>query len=257
MKLKIKRGFNLGTRINTIEVPEELRAKQTSGIKWFDEALGDEGGFTRTSVMMLTGGAGTGKSTLMRQLADSMTRQGHIVVYNSGEESLYQVRMSCERLKLEQNFMVGEETMLPKFLEFLDDLVAVSGGKTVVFLQDSLQTLDDGKYMDATGESLGTNSKTPVRCTELLVDWAQQNFGVVVFVCQVTKSGVFAGSNKIKHAIDVHGHLYVDMAPKSETYGQLLFDVQKNRWGCTGATFMLDMTSTGIESRGSFDKLGR
>ena len=175
---------------------------------------------------------------------------------NSGEESLFQCRMACERLKVTQDFMVGEEKMLPRLLTFMDNVKKENPGKQLFLLQDSIATLDDAKYVDAKGESRGTTGKTPVYCTEALVDWAQQSYGIVIFICQVTKSGEFSGSNKIKHAIDIHGHLFVDEAPKSDTYGCLLFEVTKNRWGCNAVTTILQMTDTGLEERGTFRKAG-
>ncbi len=258
MKLNVARGFKAGTRINTIEVPAQLRIKRSSGITWLDDALGGEGGFTPTTTMMLTGGPGAGKSTLLRQLSDTMTTAGHIVVYNTGEESLYQAKMSCERLQLKSNFMVAEEVMLPKLLTFMDKLKAdpKNQGKQIVLLQDSLQTLDDGKYVDKDGNSRGTTGKTPSYCAQMLVDWAQSNFGIVCFIGQCTKGGEFAGQNTIKHAIDTHAHMFYDEKEKSDTYGCLLFEVQKNRWGCNGKTFILGMTKTGIEERGSYVKAG-
>jgi DNA repair protein RadA/Sms len=258
MSLKVARGFKTGTRINSIEVPAALRVKRTSGIEWLDDALGGEGGFTPTSTMMLTGGPGCGKSTLARQLADSMTAAGHIVVYNTGEESLYQAKMACERLQLQTNFMVGEEVMLPKLLNFMTNVKnePKNKGKQVVLLQDSLQTLDDGKYVDAKGESRGTTGVTPLRCTEQLVDWAQNEFGIVVFIGQCNKGGDFAGKAGIKFAVDTHAHLFYDEKEKSDTYGCLMFEVQKNRWGCNGKTYILGLTKTGIEERGSFKKAG-
>lgn len=258
MKLNVARGFATGTRIQSIEVPPELRIKQTSGTKWVDVAIGDEGGFTPTTTMMLTGGPGAGKSTLLRQLADSMTKSGHIVIYNTGEESLFQAKMACERLGLKSNFMVGEEVLLPKMLTFLDNVKSepTNKGKQIVYLQDSLQTLDDGKYMDSKGNSRGTTGKTPQYCAEMMVDWMQRNFGVGIFIGQCTKAGEFAGQNTIKHAIDIHAHMYYDEKEKSDTYGCLFFEVQKNRWGCNGKTFIIGLTSTGVEERGSFMKAG-
>jgi len=255
MRLNVSRGFRTGTRIRSIDVPPQLRVKRTSGIGWLDEALGDEGGFTPTSTVMLTGGPGTGKSTLLRTLADTMTAAGHLVLYNTGEESLYQAKMSAERLGLKTDFLVGEEVMLPRLLQFMDNAMAEpkNKGKTPVFLQDSLQTLDDGRYVDKEGNSRGTTGKTPTHCALGLVDWAQKNFGVVVFVCQCTKGDVFKGDNTIKHAIDVHSHMFVDERPKSETYGSLLLEVSKNRWGPAGMRTLLELTRDGIACHGSLD----
>jgi DNA repair protein RadA/Sms len=255
MNLKVARGFALGTKIETINVPEALRVKHTSGIEWLDDALGGEGGFTPTQTMMLTGMPGAGKSTMLRMLADSLTKAGHLSIYNTGEESLYQAKMSCEKLKLSQNFHVGEERMLPKILTFLDTFKAQNSGKQIFFLQDSLQTLDDGKYVDAKGNSRGTTGATPVHCSEMLVDWMQANFGICVFIGQCTKNGDFAGRNTIKHAVDTHAHMFIDDKEKSDTYGALLFEIQKNRWGCNGKTYILGRGDGGVlEERGHITK---
>lgn len=258
MKLNVARGFKTGTRINSIEVPAALRVKKTSGISWLDDALGGEGGFTPTTTLMLTGGPGAGKSTLLRQLAETLYSAGHLPIYNTGEESLYQAKMSCERLGLKNDFMVGEEIMLPKMLTFLDNVKndPKNKGKQIFYLQDSLQTLDDGKYVDSNGVSRGTTGKTPTYCAEMMVDWMQRNFGIGIFIGQCTKGGEFAGQNTIKHAIDTHAHMFYDEKEKSDTYGCLLFEVQKNRWGCNGKTFILGLTKTGIEERGHFRKAG-
>ena len=146
--------------------------------------------------------------------------------------------------------------MVSNLLTYLDNVKKANPTKQIVLLQDSLQTLDDGKYVDRTGESQGTTSRTPTACAKMLVEWAQENFGVVIFVGQCTKGGVFAGQNIIKHAIDIHANLFCDEKEKSDTYGCLLFEVQKNRWGCTGKTYILGLTKEGIEERGCFSKAG-
>jgi DNA repair protein RadA/Sms len=256
MNLNVKRGFKMGTMVQSIKVPPELRVKHSVGIDWVNDVLGGEGGVTASSVVMLTGGPGCGKSTLIRQLANAMSQTDSTLLpfYNCGEESLFQARLAMERLNCANDFMVGEETDLPKLLTYLDNVRKANPKKVVTLLQDSLQTLNDMKYKDG-----GTTGNTPVRCTELLVDWAQRregnsNFGHIWFVGQVTKGGDFAGKNTIKHAIDVHMHLFYDEDKKSDTYGCLLGEVQKNRWGCNGKTYILGMTKTGIEERGSFTK---
>lgn len=187
---------------------------------------------------------------MLLQLADSITRAGHICLYNTGEESLYQVKMVAERLSLRAGFVVGQDTEVSELLAHADELRASNPGKQVFILQDSLQTLNDGKYGDA------TNSMTPVRCVEMLTDWAKSNYGIVIFIGQVTKGGDFAGKQTILHAIDVRGQLFIDDQKRSETYGERIFEITKNRFGCSGKAFIMDMRKNGLHERGSFDRHG-
>lgn len=239
------KGLKRGTSINDIEVPKQLRDRKKVGISWFDDALGGEG-FVPSSVMMLTGTPGAGKTTLLLQLANAITAAGHICLYNTGEESLFQVKMVVERLALREGFVVGQDTVVTDLLAHADSLRKANPGKQVFILQDSLQTLNDGKWGDA------TNSMTPMRCAELLTDWAKATYGVVIFIGQVTKGGDFAGKNGILHAIDVRGHLYIDDQKKSETYGERIFEVTKNRFGCSGRAYILGIRREGLYEKGAF-----
>jgi DNA repair protein RadA/Sms len=240
------KGFKRGTNINDIEVPDTLRDRKKVGIEWFDDALGGEG-MVPSSVMMLTGTPGAGKTTMLLQLADSITGAGHTCLYNTGEESLYQVKMVAERLKLKNGFVCGQDTLVSDVLSHADALRKANKGKQVFILQDSLQTLDDGKYADG-----GTNSMTAVRSVEMLTDWAKSNYGIVCFIGQVTKGGDFAGKQTILHAVDVRGQLYIDEEKRSETYGERIFEVTKNRFGCSGRSYVLGIQKTGLYEKGSF-----
>ncbi len=238
------RDFKRGININSIEVPDRLRHRIKTGLEFFDASLGE--GLVPSSVMMLTGTPGAGKTTMLLQLANSITSQGHICLYNTGEESLYQVKMVTERLKLKNGFVCGQDTMVSDLLEHADELRKANPGKQIFILQDSLQTLDDGKY------SNGTNSVTPLRCAEALTDWAKTHFTNVIFIGQVNKDGQFNGKNAILHAIDIRGSLYIDQDKRSETYGERIFEITKNRFGCSGITHVLGLNERGLYERGAF-----
>lgn len=239
------KGLKRGTNILDIQVPQALRDRKKVGISWFDDALGGEG-FVPSSVMMLTGTPGAGKTTMLLQLANAITKAGHICLYNTGEESLHQVKMVVERLGLKAGFIVGQDTLVSDLLEHADSLRKANPGKQVFILQDSLQTLDDGKWKD------GTNSMSALRCTEMLTDWAKASYGVVVFIGQVNKDGEFQGKNGILHAIDVRGQIYIDTNKKSETFGERIFEVTKNRFGCSGRSFVLGIGRQGLYEKGAF-----
>jgi len=240
------KNFQRGTNIMDISVPEKLRRRIKTGIGFFDDAVGGEG-LVPSSVMMLTGTPGAGKTTMLLQLADSITAAGHICLYNTGEESLYQVRMVTERLKLKNGFVAGQDVMVADLLDHADALRKDNPKKQVFILQDSLQTLNDGKYKDG-----GTTGATPLRCVEMLTDWAKTNYTNVIFIGQVNKSGDFAGKNGILHAIDIRGSLYIDQEKKSETYGERIFEVTKNRFGCSGRAYVLGLQQSGLYEKGSF-----
>lgn len=233
-----------GTNINDISVPDALRNRKKIGVSWIDDASGGEG-FVPSSVMMLTGTPGAGKTTLMLQMADAITRSGHVCLYNTGEESLYQVKMVVDRLGLKSGFVVGQDTLVEDLLAHADSLRKANPGKQVFVLQDSLQTLDDGKWAN------GTNSMTPVRVTEMLTDWAKSTYGIVAFIGQVNKDGEFQGKNTILHAIDVRARIFIDTQKKSETFGERIFEVTKNRFGCSGKAYILGMNKKGLYEKGS------
>lgn len=242
------RGLKKGTNILEVNVPEKLRNKVATGVAWFDDALGGQG-FTPSTSMMLTGGPGCGKTTMLLQIADAITKSGNVALLNTGEESLYQVKLVAERLRLKHGFVCGQDTLVSEVLGHADQLRKANPKKTVFLLQDSLQTLDDGKYADGT-----INGSTTLRSCEMLTDWAKNTYSVMMFIGQVNKDGEFSGKNQIKHAIDVHGHLYFDADKRSATFGERLFEVQKNRFGCNGKTYILGLDDKGLKERGHFAK---
>ena len=237
------KGLKRGTNILDVEVPKQLRDRKKVGITWFDDALGGEG-LVPSSVMMLTGTPGAGKTTMLLQLANAITKAGHVCLYNTGEESLHQVKMVAERLGLREGFYVGQDTVVTELLAHADSLRKANPNKQVFILQDSLQTLNDGKW----GEE--TNSVTPMRCAEMLTDWAKATYGIVIFIGQVNKDGEFQGKNGILHAVDVRGSIYIDKTKKSETYGERIFEITKNRFGCSGRTYILGIRRDGLYEKG-------
>lgn len=255
MKLQVGiKNLKRGSNVLDIEVPDELKRKVKTGVSWFDDAVGGNG-FTPSTVGMLTGTPGAGKTTMMLQLADSITGQGHACIFNSGEESLYQVRNVCARLDLKNGFIPGQDIMAMDLLDHAKEIMDSLKGKKakdgspkqLFVLQDSLQCMNDGKYKDG-----GTTGNTPVRVTEILANFAKETYAILMFIGHVTKSGQFAGKNTILHAVDVHGHLYIDDQKNSETWGERLFTVSKNRFGCNGRTYILGLDEKGLWKKGQF-----
>lgn len=241
-------GITSETKLSDLSVPSEMRKRVKTGIDWWDTALGG-GGHVPSTVCILTGTPGSGKSTLQRQLASSLIGQGHIVLYNTGEENLYQVKMATERLGIAEDFYVGQHIFVDNLLAHAEKLRSANPGKRMFLFQDSLQTLNDGYYKDG-----GTTGNTPVRCIEKVIDWCKSTYSIGIVINQVTKSGEFAGKQTIIHAVDARVHLYIDEDPRSPTYGSRVFEVPKNRWGCSGITTVLNMKESGLDHQCSYVK---
>ena len=242
MKLNVRRDdINFGTNILDVKVPKALKIKVPSGLDYFDSALGGEG-FTPSQVLFCTGTPGAGKTTMLLELADSLTKSGALVVFNTAEESLYQVKLIAERLKLRSGFSVGQETHVPTLLKNCDKLRDKWGNKNKPFflLVDSLQCMDDGKYKDGS-----VNRASAERSLGLITNYCKEHYVNSVVIGQVNKSGKMAGSNKIKHMVDAMMELSVEERDP-DLRGCRVLQTVKNRFGGCGHTFFLSLDGKGF-----------
>lgn len=240
MKLNVKRDdIVFGTNILDLRVPSKLRERHPCGVDYLDAAFGGEG-FTPSTISLFTGEPGAGKTTLMLTLANALTSQGYVCLFNTAEESLYQVKLTCERLELKSGFIAGQESYVPRLIKHCDILRKKFPKKPFFLIVDSLQTLNDGKY----GED-HTNSQSAVRSLQALTDYAKEHYINVICIGQVNKSGNMAGSQKLKHMVDAMLHLSIER--KDEDFkGLRVLETVKNRFGGAGWTFFLDLKKEGF-----------
>jgi DNA repair protein RadA/Sms len=240
MKLNVKNDdIVFGTNILDIRIPSKLRERYPCGVDYLDSAFGGEG-FTPSTISLFTGEPGAGKTTLMLTLANALTRKGYLCLFNTAEESLYQVKMTCERLDLDSGFVAGQESYVPRLLKNCDTLRKRFPKKPFFLIVDSLQTLNDGKY----GEN-HSNNQSAVRSLQALTDYAKEHYINIICIGQVNKSGNMAGSQKLKHMVDAMLHLSIER--KDEDFrGLRVLETIKNRFGGAGWTFFLDLKKEGF-----------
>lgn len=224
-----------GRNIVEVVVPEQLRTKHPTSLEWFDAVLG--GGFTPSTCWLLSGDSGVGKSTLTLTIANALTGQGHTVLVNGREESVYQVRMATERLGLCNGFVYGEDVMVDDVIEHARSIQAkLPPGKQFFLVVDSLQCLDSGQY------DTGKRTKnTPVQCAQKLIAWAKETYGVLIMINHVTKDGKISGENTLLHAVDAWIHFSFDRDKKSETYGERVLSKSKDRFGPNVPPMIVEM----------------
>ena len=240
MKLNVRNdSIANNTNILDVEVPEQLKKKHKSGLEFFDDALGGQG-FTPSAVCLFTGTPGAGKTTMMLELADRLTKSGAAVLFNTAEESLHQLRMTTQRLSLANGFIAGQDTSVAKVLAHCDVIRALNPDKPFFLIVDSLQTLDDGYF-----DSGRITSATAERSLQQITDYCKEHDTNAIVIGQVTKSGSAAGSNKLKHMVDAK--ITLDVERKDEQLlGCRILEVEKNRFGGSGAIFFLALRDHGF-----------
>lgn len=243
MRLKIANdSVEFGSNINDVTVPDAMRRKFLSGLDFFDAAIGGQG-FTPSASLMFTGEPGAGKTTMMLTLCDNLTRSGAVAVFNTAEESLFQVKSACERLGLRKGFAVGSETNVDDLLKKADKFRGSEKNKSKPFMLviDSLQCMDDGHF--STGR---ITCATAERSLEKVTNWCKENYTNAIVIGQVTKGGNFAGSNKLKHMVDGMVQLTIEKKDK-DLLGCRRLETVKNRFGGCGQTTWLSLGAGGFQ----------
>jgi DNA repair protein RadA/Sms len=220
-----------GRKLQTSDITKALSQRTQrlkSGLSEVDEVLG--GGFVAGSVSLLGGQPGIGKSTLLLQLADNVSKN-HKVLYISGEESAQQIAMRAERLK------TSNKSLQLAVSTVTNDIAAtISSGAYELVIVDSIQAVAVNEISSAAGNvSQITNS------AQLLSAAAKVSNTAIVLVGHVTKEGSIAGPKVLEHMVDVVLQL------EGDRYGgfKILRGV-KNRYGSTNEAGIFEMNDTGL-----------
>ena len=225
-----------GARPASTRVPLETLAHEnaderrvSTGLPGIDRVLG--GGLVPSTVALLAGEPGIGKSTLLLQVAASLSAAGLPCLFASGEESRRQVSARAHRLGIDGSslsFVSGRE--LPAVVE------AARAARPFLLAVDSIQALRD----PAAGQVPGGPSQ--VRgCADALVGFAKAEGISVLVTGHVTKDGDLAGPRALEHAVDVV--LAFDGDPRS---GLRMLSAGKNRFGAEGEVAWFEMTASGL-----------
>ncbi len=215
------------TTLSEIEAVETARTP--TGIEELDRVLG--GGIVAGGVVLIGGDPGVGKSTLLLQALDALSR-GLKVLYVTGEESGAQVAMRARRLGLPGTAVrVLAEINLERVLATLE------AEQPEFCVIDSIQTVYTEQLTSAPG------SVAQVReCAALLTRAAKASGCSMVLVGHVTKEGALAGPRVLEHIVDTV--LYFE----GDTHSSYrLVRAIKNRFGAVNEIGVFAMTEKGLK----------
>jgi DNA repair protein RadA/Sms len=203
--------------------------RQPTGIDELDRVLG--GGIVSGGVVLIGGDPGIGKSTLLLQALDSLSRTMP-ALYVTGEESGAQVALRSRRLGLDgSRVRVLAEINLEKISATID------AERPSVCVIDSIQTVYSEQLSSAPG------SVAQVReCAAQLTRTAKGSGTTIVLVGHVTKEGALAGPRVLEHIVDTV--LYFE----GDTHSSFrLVRAIKNRFGAVNEIGVFAMTEKGLK----------
>jgi DNA repair protein RadA/Sms len=212
------------------EVEGVERARWAIGLADLDFVLG--GGIVPGSLALLGGEPGIGKSTLLLQVAARLAGAGHRVLYVSGEESAYQVKLRAERLhEPTDDVLVLAETSAEAVVARVEEL------EPDVLVIDSIQTLYTERMDGAPG------SVAQVREVAAGLQRVAKRREMATFVVgHVTKEGGIAGPKTLEHIVDVV--LYFESPTGLD---HRIVRATKNRFGAADEIAVFRMGLSGLE----------
>lgn len=226
-KPKVYSGSANALSLSKISSAGEMR--YDTGIGELNRVLG--GGLVKGSLVLLCGDPGIGKSTILLQICELLS-SGLSVLYVSGEESAYQIKMRAKRLGVtNEDIAIMCETDAEIICEY------IRTQKPDVVMIDSVQTMNISAVSSTAG------SVTQVReCTNLFMRTAKSNDISIILVGHVNKDGNIAGPKVLEHIVDTV--LYFE-GERNLTYR--ILRAAKNRFGSTNEIGVFEMTRAGLK----------
>ncbi len=203
IQMTLSRGiFDLGH----VSVSDSFRLD--TGISELNRVFG--GGITENSTTVIGGHPGSGKTTLMTQVALNLNSSGYKIMYISGEESESQVKERTNRLEIFCGKSAGIILVIETSIITIIELLRKHKPKLAII--DSIQILTDAQSV--------TDAVSKIQVV------AKQIGTSVIFIGHATKSGDIAGENAIKHTVDTVLRL-------EDTKDIKFLKAEKNRFGQT------------------------
>ncbi len=217
-----------GKAMSLSQINSSAEYRYNTGIGEFNRVLG--GGLVKGSLVLLCGDPGIGKSTILLQLCQ-LLEEDLSVLYVSGEESAYQIKMRAKRLGVTTEKL---SVMCETDAEIISEYIRTEKPDIVVI--DSVQTMSISEVSSTAG------SVTQVReCTNLFMRTAKNNDVSIILVGHVNKDGNIAGPKVLEHIVDTV--LYFE-GERNLSYR--ILRATKNRFGSTNEIGVFEMTDKGL-----------
>lgn len=213
------------TKGESLNFDDSILEPMKTGIEEMDSILSTDGGIMPATNIMVAGGAGAGKTTLTLDWLAKLEKNGKKVLFISGEMDKVGYYKYCKRLPAFNEIPVF---FLKPYRNHVAEVLGhiFNDGYDVILIDSVAEVLE--MYRDQ-------KSATRKQAEGWFIDLQDQNklgknkenkYTTFVNIQQVSKSGDFVGSNRLKHMMDA---MFIINVNKDKTERTIHFD--KNRDG--------------------------
>jgi DNA repair protein RadA/Sms len=225
-KQLVKENIRL-VQLNSVETKERDRLQ--SGIKEWDRVVG--GGIMPSSLIILTGDPGIGKSTLLLQICNELAKE-YMVYYFSTEESLGQVKQRAQRLKCTHDKLpFSDQSNLESIIQTAQE------HRPDILIIDSIQNC----YLTETQAIPGSIGQLRESAFHLMRLAKEHDISIIISG-HITKEGTMAGPKTLEHMVDAV--FYLQGEDRWQT--RVLRSV-KNRFGTINELGFFQMDEHGLQ----------
>ena len=192
-------------RGNELSFSDELFKPMTTGTE-LDVIFSTEGGLMPGTNMMLAGGPGSGKSTIVLDVLSKLTLQGLKVLFVSGEMDEIGHFKYCKRMP---GFKVVPTLFLKNYTETVKETMeyVFDQGYDVIAIDSIAEVIEMYKDTYRTTESAAELWFLNLQCIVKKGGNKLKKYTSFINIQQVTKAGDFAGSNRLKHMTEAMCHI--------------------------------------------------
>ena len=234
--------FSKVTKLEDLDIDPNMMATMKTGLK-IDNLISHEGGIPAATNIMMIGDPGVGKTTVLLDVLAGAQNKGAKCLFISGEMGKKQMFKYTQRFPQFGNI---ETLFMQDYLEFnTKDVIeqVLNVGYDIVLI-DSAAEIIDGVRDDNNWDRKMAEAWLVDVCTKNNKGENKSNsYTSFLLIQQVTKSGVFSGSNKLKHLVDAMG----EMRRESERDGSGTYiNFTKNRNGLVDNKMYYELNNSKI-----------
>jgi DNA repair protein RadA/Sms len=240
----IEIDFSQITRLNSLDIDPRMMEQMESGTV-LDSLISHEKGIPAATNIMVIGDPGVGKTTVLLDLLAStqlnnLDKKCLFISGEMGKKQMFKYTQRFPQFGIVETMFVSDYTD-HNTKDVIEQLLTIGWD---LILIDSIAEVIEGVRDDNGWDRKTAESWLVDICVQNNKGWNTNNcYSTFLLIQQVTKSGVFVGSNKLKHLVDAAAEIRRESVSQGEgTY----IEFTKNRNGSVNEKLYFQLTGTQI-----------